>query len=265
MQKHEERIPVVLENYNQKIFGMLHKPINREQFPIVVMFHGLAGHKTGKYRLYVKLAQSLSEQGIGSLRFDFRGSGDSEGHFTDTRVDGMLSDALVVLNFVQALPEVDQNRIALFGRSFGGALATLAAAEFGYIKSMALWAPMYNSHQWQRSWAMANDHELDEASLEKLMVIDGQLASLPFFEQFFTINLEPSLENLREVPFFHIHGTSDQIVDISHAQLYKRQRVHAIAESEFIEILDADHDFSKLEDQYHALKLTTDWFKSTLK
>lgn len=171
----------------------------------------------------------------------------------------------MALKFLQTLPEVDNSRFGLFGKSFGGTIATLAGGLFQQIKSMALWAPMFNAHQWQHRWALANTQKLDEETLQKLMVIDGQLASLPFFEQFFSIDLEPSLNNLQHIPFLHIHGTADQIVDISHAHLYKKLRANALAESEFIELLDADHDFSRLEDQYHALKITTDWFKSTLK
>ena len=265
MQKHEERIPVSMENEGMKLYGMLHKPIGVTKYPVVLICHGLAGHKTGKYRLYVKLAQSLTQQGIGALRFDFRGSGDSEGDFTETRVDGMLSDAMVALRFLENHSEIETTKIGLFGRSFGGAIAIMAAALFANIKSIALWAPMYNASQWLHRWNMAQTAQLDEKTLEKLMVIDGQLASLPFFEQFFTMELESSFPYLENIPLLHLHGTSDQIVNISHAQLYKHQRHKAQADSEFIELLNADHDFSQLEDQHSALKLTTDWFVSTLR
>ena len=81
MRKIEERQSVVLENEGQKIFGILHRPIHVDSCPAVLICHGLAGHKTGQYRIYVILAEKLSEAGIASFRIDFRGSGDSEGKF----------------------------------------------------------------------------------------------------------------------------------------------------------------------------------------
>ena len=61
MSLYEDRESVVLENKGQKIFGIIHKPKVSGPIPAVLMCHGLGGHKTGKYRMYVLLAEKLSE------------------------------------------------------------------------------------------------------------------------------------------------------------------------------------------------------------
>src|SRR5262249_949470 len=136
----------------QKIFGVIHRPLNVKKSPFVLMCHGLGGHKVGKGRLYVHLAEKLVSVGIGALRIDFRGSGDSEGDFSQMTIDSEVSDALVALNYLKNDPLIDSERIALFGRSFGGVVAILAAQRFSQIKSIVLWAPVFGSEQWKEKW-----------------------------------------------------------------------------------------------------------------
>ena len=72
----EIRESVTFGNGGKKLFGVLHRPkltISASSYPAVVVMHGFASHKIGTNRIYVKLAQSLANQGIAALRFDFRG------------------------------------------------------------------------------------------------------------------------------------------------------------------------------------------------
>lgn len=49
------------------------------------MLHGFTGNKTETHFLYTRLARQLATQGIAALRFDFAGSGDSQGEFAGTK------------------------------------------------------------------------------------------------------------------------------------------------------------------------------------
>lgn len=115
----EERESIVLTNEGEKIFGVLHLPKGIDKPPCVLVLHGLGGHKTGRFRVYVDLAESLVKAGIAVLRFDFRGSGDSEGSFAEMTLNGEISDALVVLKFLHKDSRIDNQRIGIFGRSMG--------------------------------------------------------------------------------------------------------------------------------------------------
>jgi uncharacterized protein len=66
------------------------------------------------------------ENGIAALRFNFRGAGASEGKY-DNGV-GERDDVRAALSYLQALPEIDAERTALAGYSFGAAVAVHAAA-----------------------------------------------------------------------------------------------------------------------------------------
>lgn len=265
MQTMEERESIVLHNKGQKIFGVLHKPLKKSKHPVVLICHGLAGHKTGKYRLYVSLAKKLALEGIATLRIDYRGSGDSEGEFYETTIDGVVSDILVALKFLKDHSDVDSSRLGLFGRSFGGAMALMAAKEFQNIRSLALWAPIFSGEPWLDKWKLVESNAVTESQKRELMSVNGQEASLAFFEQFFKMKLDHVLSELNTIPLLHIHGDKDSVVTTVHAEKYIKYREHALGETKFIRLPDADHDFSKPHEQEKAIKTTVEWFKETLK
>ena len=72
--------PVIFKNNLEKqLVGILHLPEKEGKFPAVIICHGFKGNKT--QRKFVGLGRELAKNGIVVLRFDFYGSGDSEGNF----------------------------------------------------------------------------------------------------------------------------------------------------------------------------------------
>ena len=138
----EER-PVVFRNKRgQKLFGVLHLPLTDYLSPIVIMAHGFTDDKTGDNRLFVKFARKAAEGGMAVLRFDFAGSGDSEGDFSQTTVISEIEDLAGAVDFVYTLAEIDTAQINLIGYSLGGAVSIIFAANDLRIKSFIGWAPV---------------------------------------------------------------------------------------------------------------------------
>lgn len=264
MEAQETRESVVLKNHGQKIFGVIHRPLVSSPHPAVLICHGLGGHKSGKYRLYVHLAEMLARIGIGCLRIDFRGSGDSEGKFSDMTIEGEISDALAALDFLKHDRLVDSSKIGLFGRSFGGVIAVSAASRYRDIKSLALWAPVYSGDQWRDKWMMVQSNQLPDDHKEKLMRINGMLPGPHFYQQLFGLKLESDLASLDKLPLLHIHGELDETVNLSHAECYQTFRRNAKGKSQFLRLKKCDHDFSHPQEQEIALNETTLWFQKTL-
>ncbi|MFA0780897.1 MAG: hypothetical protein RJAPGHWK_002418, partial [Candidatus Fervidibacter sp.] len=76
---------VQFEVQGQRVYGMLHLPDGTsdtgKKVPAVAMCHGFTGNRIEAHRLFVKAARHFVQHGIAVLRFDFRGSGESEGDF----------------------------------------------------------------------------------------------------------------------------------------------------------------------------------------
>lgn len=264
MQKFENREMVEFTNHGTKIFGIIHRPIGEEKPPVVVFCHGLAGHKIGKHRMYVQLAENLSHVGIASFRFDFRGSGDSEGGFGEMSMQGEIEDALKALEFITQQPHLNPSRIGIFGRSFGGAIAIYAASQFGKAKSIALWAPVFNGEQWEEQWEKLETHQIDEESRHELMRINGQMPSVSFYQELISMNLDKELQTLNQVPLLLIHGENDPLVTMSHSEKYVDARIESQAETKFIRLPHSDHDFTHPDEKIHAINATSQWFAKTL-
>lgn len=260
----EHREAVVLTNQGQKIFGILHLPKGVEASPCVVICHGLGGHKTGRYRVYVELATALIKRNIAVFRFDFRGSGDSEGDFSDMTLEGEIADALVALHFLAGDSRIDAQRMGIFGRSFGGAVAVHTAVRFGKIKSLALWAPIFNGEQWQNLWVLVRDEIASPEESAELRRINGQVAGIPFYAEMFGMRLEKELEALIDIPMLLVHGEKDEIVLIKHSEMYEKKREQAIASTSFIRLPNCDHDFTLSREREFAVQATADWFSKTL-
>lgn len=260
----EERTPISFDNEGQKIFGVIHRPLSPGKHPGILFCHGLAGHKTGKYRFYVQLAQQLTQLGFTVLRFDFRGSGDSEGEFEEVTVDTQLSDAKKALQVLQQDPSVDPDVIGLFGRSFGGLIVTRLAQGNRSIKSIAMWAPVFSGYQWKDKWEEFKNTNVPPEMARELMKINGQCAGRKFYEQLFCVDLEQEFLSLSDVHFFVVHSENDEIVSIDHAKKYLKLRERSEAMTEMLQLSKSDHEFSDEKERRHALEETVRWFKTTL-
>lgn len=260
----EIREAITLENNGEKIFGIFHRPLLAEKAPAIVICPGFAGNKSGKFRMFVTLSKELAKRGIAVLRFDYRGSGDSEGEFQEITLDGKISDTLKCLEFLSSHPRIDSTRIGLLGRSLGGAIAILTARRYPSIKSLALWAPVFRSDPWRELWeSFQSKTTLDEKKKEILRNLPGNIPNLEFMRQFFQLDLQSEMKKLHHIPLLHIHGEKDCVVNIEHAKDFEQARL-GVDNTRFIQLPKSDHDFSDFSEQSIAIQETAQWFLQTL-
>ena len=84
--------------------------------------HGNAGNITDRLDNLAKLAKFP----INIFIFDYRGYGKSEGSPTE---EGVYLDAVAAYDYLISRPEIDPERIVVFGRSLGGAVAVDLATK----------------------------------------------------------------------------------------------------------------------------------------
>ena len=173
------RRPVVFENEKQQLFGVLHYPPEARKLPAVLLCHGFTGTKVESHRIFVKLAQLLEEFQLVTLRFDFRGSGDSEGDFSQMTLEGEISDARAALDYLQTLPEVDPNRLGILGLSMGGAVAATLSGRDQRISACALWSAVADFSQTFFSQAASQVIEEGKPDLD----LGGNVVSREFLLQ----------------------------------------------------------------------------------
>ncbi len=104
--------------------------------------------------LVVAIARSLASSGVTALRFNFRGTGGSDGQHDHGRAE--QADVAGALDWLQSQPGVDPRRVSLVGYSFGSWVALscaqrdprpIAVAAVG-LPAWRYDAEFYNSKAW---------------------------------------------------------------------------------------------------------------------
>lgn len=269
--KLEERNSFVLEDKetNERIFGISHIPLGQGPFPAVAFCHGFGGTKSGRFRFFVTLAEELAHHGIAVFRFDYRGSGDSEGDPMNLSFQDHIKDTLNVIEFMKHYPNIDRSRLGICGKSMGGAIATLAADLCGEIQVLALLVPMYHAQKWQKlleELSRGANVSKESATMNfgtiprHLLRYQGFPVSPAFVDQLFSLKLEEPLARLQKLPLLIVEAGQDEIVEKDHIAGYLRSREKALAETKHCFLEKSDHNFSHLPDQKSLVQEVSEWF-----
>jgi uncharacterized protein len=114
----------------------------------IVFCHGFGGTKEGTPP---GMARLFAEHGFTVLTFDYRGFGGSQGPAGRIVPSEQVEDAIHALEFLGRDGAVDPQRIGLYGNSFGGGVALLAAAGSARPKALVLSVPVVSGSHWLRS------------------------------------------------------------------------------------------------------------------
>ena len=106
-------------------------PENQAKVPAIILCHGFCGIQE---LLLPAFAEAFVNAGFAAVTFDYRGFGASEGERGRLVPALQIEDILAVSRWVQTQPQIDSERIGLWGTSFGGCHVFGAAAAAPDIK-----------------------------------------------------------------------------------------------------------------------------------
>jgi uncharacterized protein len=235
--------------------GALHLPAADTPTPVpaVVLFHGFTGNRMESHWMFVKCSRALAFAGLASLRFDFYGSGESDGEFRQMTLSGQLDDGRAAAAFLRKQKLIDPERIGLLGLSLGGTVAACLAPTLK-AKALVLWS------------AVAHTGRMGELIKRKARKIPGKPGAFEYDAR----ELHPRLmeDVLKVDPIRHIvrykgptliiHPEMDELVPVSHA----RDFYHAAGSStkDLAIIGGADHVFTAIPWENEVIARTARWF-----
>ena len=205
--------------------------------PVIVMIHGSG---RGTRQDFAGAVGGYDSIGVGVLRYDKRGAGDSTGRFRNVTADNSIevfdqlaADVITVVDYLLTRDDVDPARIGLVGVSQAGWIMPIAAsrsADIAFIVSMSGAASSVglSDHYDQLAENASNEAEIADA----LETFDG------------THGYDPTtdLETLR-VPALWIYGARD-LSNPTHNDLQILERITTNLDKDFTtHVFDrADHD-----------------------
>lgn len=136
-----ERLPLFLDRRGQQLFAIAYFPRGSEAAkPAVVFFAPFAEEMNRARRMVTLLGEALAARGIGLVSFDYYGTGDSAGDFSETRWDFWIDDGIAAIQWAS---DRFGGPIAVLGLRLGAGPA-LAAVEGcpDCIRHIILWQPV---------------------------------------------------------------------------------------------------------------------------
>lgn len=252
-----------VQSRGKRLSVMLHLPDNyHKEKPLILCCHGFTGDKVGANQLTLNLASTLEEKGYVVVRFDYLGSGDSDGSFkSDTFVSGWREDLENTINWVKSDPRLEYSPIILYGHSLGGLIVLLHEDLHNVISARIVFAPVIRPIENFRDIILGPD--LWERSLagETIANFYGKSFTLErqFVHELVSQNYNPiGNANKLSTPLLIIHGTKDSAVPIDGSvELYNAYQ----GQKKFIQ-LETDHLASN--NNYLLQEVIIDWLPMAL-
>ena len=253
---------VEFESDGQTIRGMFHSPDGADRpVPGVLLCHGFTGTKCEPHWIFVKTSRRLAEAGIASLRFDFRGSGESDGEFADMTVLTEVSDAGSALSYLAARDEVNGARLGILGLSMGGFVTASLLANDSRPSSAVLWsavcdfAGLLPAIMAQSRPTVATD--AGHLDMNGYLINPGFMAAIAACDPVGGVKAFAG-------PLLIVHGDADETVPLDHARMYHEAAEARGAPTTLRVVKDGTHTFDSYSTEAEVISATVGHFGATL-
>ncbi len=202
---------------------------------LVIMAHGFPGHRAGNNDLYGDVEFLLAEKGLHTLRFDFRGCGDSDGLPEDFTMSSAIEDFQNVMYWGR---DKGFKNFILIGEGLGASLAVLNM-ELNVNGLILLWPVLDMKAHSQHVFGKPDSEAKKKGYIEH----ESQRVGLDFLRELEKVDMVHGLEVVR-APTLILHGAEDKIVPVGQLDLARKH-----IRSDRIEITtfhDGEHGLPKL-------------------
>ncbi len=199
-----------------------------------------------------RICKQLARDGIGMLRFDNLGLGDSEGDWGDGSFSHKVADTVEAVRFME---ESGRPVRLLVGHSFGGAAVIAAAHETPEVRAVASIGAPYQPAHVEHNYDALIDRILSEG--EAPFMIGGKALTLRrhFLEDVRAIDLHERIQTLRKA-LLVMHSPTDNTVGIANASDIFRAARHPRS---FVSLEGADHLLAHGAQAKRAARIVSAW------
>lgn len=215
------------------IKGTLSLPKKNRKFPVVIIISGSGPHdRVGEmygHKPYLVIADHLTKNGIGVLRYDERGIGESGGDFKTATISEFSDDVSSAITYLKTRKDIRKKKIGLIGHSLGGIVGPKVASERTDVSFLVLMAaPGLNGDELMLIQKAAFEKE---AGLNEEQVEFGQI----MMKNSYAIITETNLENKTLKDSLHSFFIKDYGLKIPENQ--REAMVNQIGSSEIVSLI----------------------------
>ncbi len=199
-----------------------------------------------------RICKQLAGEGIGMLRFDNLGLGDSEGDWGDGSFSHKLADTAQAARFMN-----DSGREVrlLVGHSFGGAAVIAAAHQVDSVRAVVSIGAPYDPSHVEHNYDALVERILAEG--EATFLIGGKALTLRrhFIEDVRAADLREQIRTLHRA-LMVMHSPTDNTVGIANASEIFRAARHP---RNFVSLEGADHLLTGRDQAKRAARIISAW------
>lgn len=223
--------------------------------PVVLFHHGFTGNKCEAHRIFVKLARRFAAEGIESFRFDFFGSGDSEGEIKNVTLTMWLQNSMDAVDYLR---QNGANRIVLLGFSFGAFVAAATAAKIE-PEGLILWAPIF--HPFERM--MREKELLAQAKDMGYANLGGEELGVSLMEDAAGLQI-PKIFKTYSGNVLLVHGSEDASALPAESERFKAFYRPSAKKIDLEWIQGANHSFDRPDWEKRVIAITASWVSNRL-
>ena len=225
----------------------------------IIFVHGFCGNR-GENGLFDTLAEHCADAGFDTVRYDWRGIGDSDGDFPTTSLDDHVADFEQVAAWTR---ERFTSAAALHavGFSLGAAVVGLALQRQTQLRAVAYLSPAVRpvESMWPRYDRPGLWQELDRRGVVEKPG-SSILLGRAMLESLRNTDLGVGAFDL-DVPLLVCHGSDDVRIDCEHSRVLAKHREAPAELFHFREFPGASHSFRSADDCWPELASTVaGWF-----
>jgi pimeloyl-ACP methyl ester carboxylesterase len=181
-----------------------------------------------------RICKQLAKDGIGMLRFDALGLGDSEGDWGDGSFTHKVADIVRACEFM-----ADSGTPAdiLIGHSFGGAAVIAAARQCPGVRAVVTVCAPFDPAHAEKQYDAVVERVLAEGSAEWMAGRRSLTLKRAFVEDVRAADLRDKIRDLR-MPLLILHSPTDNTVGIANASEIFRTARHPRS---FVSLEGAEH------------------------
>jgi alpha/beta superfamily hydrolase len=139
---------------NQRLFGFLHVPDKNNNEIGIVIANAFAEESSWSQRVMVSFARKLSQSGYSMLRFDYSGTGDSQGEFENFDLETYTQDIHAAIKCIRN--EVSLKHTGLLGLRLGATLGSLVNENSAIADFLILMQPIDDVKGYMQGCIRAN-------------------------------------------------------------------------------------------------------------
>ena len=211
----------IIVGEGQRISALLSTPedesVDKEDATLIIMSHNFPGHKASNNDLFGDVEYALYNRGHHTLRFDYRGCGESDGKEQDFNIASACEDFKEVIFWGKAN---GYKQFGFIGEGLGASICIMNTDV--YVRFMVLISPVLDLKTYAENTYDLLSCDLEPAKKKGFLEHEGHKINYHFLNECRLNDLAAAMNEMK-MPVLIFHGAEDKVIPIKQLDLAREE------------------------------------------